>query len=75
VTDRHSGFLVILGSDIREDDSGPVLAALRMIRGVVRVTPVPADLGAGFIATQRRDLQWQQALLRLGRDGPGEAGQ
>jgi hypothetical protein len=72
MTARHSGYLVILDKDIREDDAGQsVLVALRMVKGVAKVTPVPAAPD-GFIARERRDRQWRQALDDLYRNGPGE---
>ena len=62
MTDRHAAYIVILDTDIREEDEG-VLAALRMIRGVASVEPVTADPLAGQIAAGRRDREW---LDRLG---------
>jgi hypothetical protein len=69
VTDRHAGYLVTLASDVREDDAEDVMNALRMVRGVVAVTPVPIDPGAA-IAGQRRDLAWRNALIALLDAGP-----
>lgn len=43
MTDRHSGFLVILKQDMREDDAEHVANAIQMVKGVLAVTPVPAD--------------------------------
>lgn len=43
MTDRHCGYLVTLAEDVREDDGRSIVAALRMIRGVVDVQPVEAD--------------------------------
>lgn len=40
MTDRHAAYIVTLAEDIREDDAEAVLAALRMIRGVLSVEPV-----------------------------------
>ncbi len=39
MTDRFKGFLVTLDRDIREDDAQPILEALKMIKGVLKVTP------------------------------------
>jgi hypothetical protein len=44
VTDRYKGFVVTLGQDIREDDAESIINAMRMIKGVVKVSPVEADL-------------------------------
>lgn len=71
MTDRHSGYIVILDRDIREDDAEEsVIAALRMIRGVADVKPILADPGAATLAVSRRDLQWHRALLDLAGRGP-----
>jgi hypothetical protein len=71
VTDRHAGYLVVLTGDIREDDAEATLTALRMIKGVISVTPVIADYGQ-VIARKRRDSRWQDALRNLARNGPTE---
>lgn len=76
MTDRHSGYLVTLDHDIREDDAEEsILVALHMIKGVASVTPVtddrPLDVQAAVI---RRDQDWKTTLVTLYRDGPAEAG-
>lgn len=43
MTDRHAGYIVVLAEDIREDDAEGTLNALRMVRGVISVTPVISD--------------------------------
>ena len=43
MTDRHSGYIVALDADIREDDAETILAAISMIKGVFAVQPVVAD--------------------------------
>jgi hypothetical protein len=40
MTTRHSGYVVVLGEDLREDDAEATVAALRLIRGVRDVTPI-----------------------------------
>ena len=52
MTDRHAAYLVTLAKDIREDDAEPTLNALRQIKGVSSVQPVPVDLTLA-IATER----------------------
>ena len=72
MTDRHSGYLVVLAADVREDDAEEgVLNAIRMIKGVASVEPVTADPGAQAVASMRRDCEWSDALFRLIRDPPG----
>lgn len=40
MTDRHAGYIVVLDTDLDEDDAEPVLAALRMVKGVRSVEPL-----------------------------------
>jgi cell division septation protein DedD len=44
MTDRHSGYIVTLDADIREDDAEAIITALRMVKHVASVTPVVAQL-------------------------------
>jgi hypothetical protein len=62
MTDRHAGYLVTLDHDIREDDAGEIIAALRMIKFVAAVEPVTTDLVQERIVQLRRDIAWQEAL-------------
>ncbi len=77
MTERHMGYIVMLDENMRaDDDSQAVIAALRMIRGVVSVVPVTADYEADVIAVRRRDSQWRARLLSLldeMRDAPSES--
>jgi hypothetical protein len=67
MTDRHAGYLVVLAEDLRADsDAEYVLNAIRMIKGVQAVTPVPASYELA-IAQERRDDQWHDVLYRLSR--------
>lgn len=69
MTDRHAGYIVTLAQDIREDDAEEsVLIALRMVKGVADVRPVPADFSAASVAVMRRDLQWREALEKTTRE-------
>lgn len=40
MTTRHSGYIVILEDDIREDDAEDLMKLLRQIRGIISVRPV-----------------------------------
>jgi hypothetical protein len=44
VTDRVSSFVVVLADDIRVDDIKHVLNAIRMVKGVIKVTPNTSKL-------------------------------
>jgi len=46
VTERHVGYIVTLASDVREDEAGLIINALRMISGVATVEPVVTDVEA-----------------------------
>lgn len=65
MTTRHSGYIVVLSDDVREDDAEAVITALRMVRGVVTVAPVEAGRAGDVIAEARRDTKWTDALLEL----------
>ncbi len=43
MTDRLRSITVVLDQDYREDDAEPILAALRMVKGVAGVTWTTAD--------------------------------
>ena len=43
MTTRHTGYLVTLDKDIREDDAEGIINAIKQIKHVVRVEPAPAD--------------------------------
>lgn len=69
MTDRYSGFTVLLNHDTREDDAEAIVAALKMIKGVAAVTPIVSDY-ATHVAEQRRDGAWREALFSLADKGP-----
>lgn len=65
MTDRYSAFLVVLDHDVREDDAeAGVLIALRHVKGVINVQPVPSDSSIA-IATSRVRSEMQTALLKV----------
>ncbi|MEV0382374.1 hypothetical protein [Nonomuraea sp. NPDC050643] len=61
MTDRHAAYIVTLNKDLRVDDAEKILDALEMIKGVVSVEPVVADVMT-HIAERRVNWLWQQAL-------------
>lgn len=67
MTDRHAGYIVTLGNDIREDDAECIINALRMIKGVISVRPIVSDVEL-MLAKDRVDLQWREKLHQLLRD-------
>lgn len=57
MTDRHAGYVVALGEDIREDDAEAIMAAISMIKGVLSVQPVIAEPMDSITRLQvRRDI-------------------
>lgn len=69
MSDRHQGYIVILGADLREEDSASLIHALRMVRGVLSVEPIVAN-GGDMIARAREDTRWRDALVKLVQFGP-----
>lgn len=67
MTDRHSGYIVILKDDIREDDAEAVINALRMTKGVLSVEPI-INTYEQMIATARARDVWRNKLLQLLED-------
>jgi hypothetical protein len=66
VTTRHAGYVVTPADDIRDDDAEHIINALKMIKGVVSVLPVEADLST-HIATERVHHQVEFELSRFAR--------
>jgi hypothetical protein len=62
MTDRHAGYIVTLGHDIREDDAEATVTALRQIKGVLNVTPLVAD-AEHHIAQQRAYFNIRNRVL------------
>lgn len=57
MTDRHIAYTVLLKEPVREDDAESILNALRMVKGVAKVTPVVQDVQQLFIEERvRREL-------------------
>ena len=52
MTNRHSGYVVVLEKDIREDDAESIINAIRMVKGVLDVKPVIG--GADVLIAQVR---------------------
>ena len=63
MTDRYYALTVVLDHDIRDDDAEPLIAAIKMIKGVAQVTPHVANLEIHFAQTRARqelvDKLWE----------------
>ena len=65
MTDRLAGFLITLDGDYRVDDGGKqILDAIRMIKGVGSVEPVPAD-HALHMAVQRARAELREKIWEV----------
>ncbi len=54
MTDRYNGFVVILEKDIREDDAEATIAAIKQIKGVLKVKPNIGSLDEAIAAERIR---------------------
>jgi hypothetical protein len=58
MTDRFAGVIVTFDRDIRDDDAEPLINAIRMLKGVIAVSPIEADPGHVIASNRvRRELQ------------------
>ncbi len=64
MTDRVRGVLVTFENDIRVDDLEPVVAAIKMLKGVLSVKPVPANID-GHISEERVRFDLGQKLWKI----------
>ena len=53
MTTRHSGYLVTLERNLRDDDSANIINAIKMLRGVLDVTPIESTDMTEAIAERR----------------------
>jgi septin family protein len=67
MTDRHSGYIVVLERDIREDDAQDTINAIRMFRNVVAVVPVIGRTDI-HIAEERAMNKWRDKIRALLKD-------
>lgn len=57
MTDRYHSLTVVLEEDVRSDDAEAIIEAIKMIRGVLDVTPHIADTASWMAQTRvRREL-------------------
>jgi hypothetical protein len=58
MTDRYTGFVVSLETDMRSDDAEATIAAIRQIKGVIGIEPVQASIETQIARQQvRLDLE------------------
>lgn len=68
MTDRHSGYVVVLDHDMREDDAEATLNALRMVKGVLSVEPIIASPAEGLPIEIRVRHEIREKLFALVRE-------
>lgn len=54
MTDRLKGVLVTFQHDIRVDDAEAVISAIKMVKGVIAVDPVPSNIETHMAETRVR---------------------
>lgn len=64
MTDRYNALTVVLERDIREDDARALIAAIRLLRGVLSVNGNVSDLEA-HIADERARHDLGQKLMDI----------
>ena len=64
MTDRYNAVVVAFDRDIREDDAEAVINAIRMIKGVVNVTPNVTDI-SDHVAAMRAKRELREKLLAV----------
>jgi hypothetical protein len=67
MTTRHSGYIITLEKDLRNDDDEEIRTAIRMIRGVLSCEPIKADDIGVHIATERVRMEVSIKLSELQR--------
>lgn len=61
MSDRVSGFIIVLEEDLKDEDAKPVLDAIALIKGVLRVEPHVVDV-SGCIAATRAKMDALHAI-------------
>lgn len=64
MTTRYAALTIILEDNMRDDDTGPLIAAIRQLRGVLDVQPVEATLDMA-IAEKRARLRLIEQLYTV----------
>jgi hypothetical protein len=72
MSDRITGFAVVLAEDVNEDIAEQLRAAMRCLNGVADVQPLAGDTQA-LLGAMRADARWRDALIGLVRNGVRDA--
>lgn len=60
MSDHYNAFLIILGSDIKDEEAQATINAIRQIRGVIDVQPHIADPDVAIAKAQLRAALFQE---------------
>lgn len=64
MSDKHSGYIVVLDTDVSEEYSAKIIDAIRMIKGVLDIEPVVTDFNT-HAALVRASSKMRDKVLRL----------
>lgn len=62
MTDRHTGYVIVLEKNMRDDDARTTIDAIKHIRGVLDVKPI-INTAESMIAETRAERVVQQKVL------------
>lgn len=60
--ERFCGLSVTFEKDIRDDDAQHIMNAIRMIKGVINVSPVSADIDGSYMKAHRIKMKFIKNL-------------
>lgn len=64
MTNKYCGFIVVLDQDLRHDDAQALVGAIKLLRGVLTVTPLAADANYQT-AELRARIELNERLLKI----------
>lgn len=70
MTTRLKGLVVVLESNVREDDAQPLIDAIGLLHGVQSVKPLPADAVDDFVVASRVRTDLERRILAALHDTP-----
>ena len=72
MTDRYMGFTVVLDNDYRSDDAQAIIDAIKMIKGVAKVTPEVTD-GHDYMNRTMIAMKIEERIFKALHDDPSKA--
>ena len=68
MSDRTTGFVVVLEQTMRSEDAAAIIAAVRQIRGVLDVNEVVDQPSAAYVAVTRERIEMANTLRNVVAD-------